>query len=211
MFLTAEELFESGEVGHASVEGLETGVRSVDSVTTDLLGEFDVLEKNEISDAGNLITTEEVLSAHVLGQSCEVIHELLGGNGLVFLPEASHKRADEVLIGDELESVPEGALCGSLTEHGGAELLRNVLMDSEGLGDDEITDLDVGQVGEFHAKGVLGILPFVLSDDIGLLLIGDLGVVKHVASRIASAGATEVPVTESHLASLFHRSPSAGR
>ena len=115
MFLTAEELFESGEIGHASVEGLETGVRSVDSVTTDLLGEFDVLEKNEISDAGNLITTEEVLSAHVLGQSLEAIHEFLDRNVLVPLREASHDSVDEVLIGDELKCVPFGALLGSLS------------------------------------------------------------------------------------------------
>ena len=76
-------------------------------------------------------------------------------------------------------------------------------MDSERLGDDKVINLDVGQVGEFHAEGGLGIPPFALSEYVGLLFIVDIGVVKHVASRIASAGATKVPVTKSHLAYLL--------
>ena len=115
MFLTAEELLESWEVGHALVEGLEGRVPSENSVATDLLGEFDVLEKNEISDAGNLVTTEEVLSAHVLGQSFEAIHHFLDRKVLVPLGEAGRQSVDEVLIGDELKCVPFGTLLGSLS------------------------------------------------------------------------------------------------
>ena len=79
-------------------------------------------------------------------------------------------------------------------------------MDGKGLSNLKAVTIDVGKVGEVHTKATLSILPFIFSDDVGFIVILNLGEVEQVFGRVASACATEIPVAEGDL--LFLRTAS---
>ena len=167
MSITSEVLLESGEVAHAEVESLEARVASPDFllVFTETKSIFDMLEQDEISNA-RVIATKELRRSHVLSQSLEAVDECSARDGLFCLCKACCDGFDECIVGDHLQSVPISALLGRLSVDGRAELLSDILVDSEGLGELEVTDNDVGHVGEFKSEGVLGFRPFILSDGV---------------------------------------------
>ena len=181
------------------MEGLEAGVSAVDSVLTDLLSEFNELEQDEVSDARNLAVAEEVLVTKVVAEGLQVLNELSSSERPVVLFEDGMEGISELFVGNELESVVVRTILRGLSEYLRAELSSDILMDSQGLSNLKVVTDDIWHVGEVQAEGVLLVLPLVLSDNIGLLLVLDLAVVEQVAGRVASAHTADVPVSESDL------------
>ena len=105
-----------------------------------------------------------------------------------------------------MECEPASALSGTDSEESRAELLANVLMDGKGLTNLEVVTNEVRKVGEVQANVSFIILPLIFSIVVDLMVILNSGIVEHVAGRVASGGATELPVAEGDL--LFLRAVS---
>ena len=203
--VTGKILFEAREVRHAGFESLQGRVGGEDLVVTKLLSELDMFEKDEVSDA-RISTTEELFGAHVINHRFQIVHERLDGDRPVILSEAGIGSGDELLVGLCLECEPASALSGTDSEESRAELLANVLMDGKGLTNLEVVTNEVRKVGEVQANVSFIILPLIFSIVVDLMVILNSGIVEHVAGRVASGGATELPVAEGDL--LFLRAVS---
>ena len=141
--ITSEVLLEAGKVRHARVEALKGGVSAVDHVVRELKCEIQHLVHDEVSDAGDLAVTEEVLATKVVDERLQVVHEICDSNRLVGLLKDESQGCHKRFVNNELNSVVVSTLLRGLSEDLRAPLGCDELMDSDGLGDLQVVTEEV--------------------------------------------------------------------
>ena len=188
---------ESGESSHAEVPSLKSGVCGEDAgVLADGKESIDTLVEKEISH-GDVVANEELLGTEVLNEGSDGVHTLLDARLKLGLSESWSKDAHSKVGEDALEHDNLTAL-GSVSSHEGwVPSVADVDGDGLGLGELEVTILDVGNVGEGSTKVLLLGRPSVLWLTLEFpVLEVNSDVVEEMAVDVTTGASSDVPVSE---------------
>ena len=192
---TRPKLFNTLQFSHATVVSLEWRESLPHISSCKLLTVFDVLEENEVRDAGDRFTVEELLFSEGFYKRLHVL-QAQGHHSLLIINYEHHlKEVNELVVCDALKLVPAASLLGRGAEDLRTKLLRDVLVNSNCLSYFKVTVNKVRKICKRH-KSWLSLLPLLLSEWILLVFPDDPRVAEQVSGWIASAHTPHIPVAQ---------------